>query len=529
MDAAAADFSSLPIETVIAGRYETMRCLGMGSMSVVYLCRRISDGKLCALKILSALHSRDSGSVVRTRFRISARIAQCIRHPNVVATYDFLDEPNLIGCVSEYVDGGDLAARLRSQKQLACPEAVRILLQVCEGLEAIHRAGIIHRDIKPANILLSREGNVKVADFGVALSASSPRLTARGSVAGTIDYLSPEQLRGEEVTEQSDIYALGTMAYEMLAGRLPFAAESVFSLVDQKIKVEAPLLPLSDAECPKVIRDAVAKALHREPEKRFQSVGEFAHALRQALVRPEEAQKPDFRVSRSAGLAATGILAALLVVRSFSLTANQKPIGAADEAAPGQVSSAAPTDELDLSDERTASLKREESPAEIATLSESSRESVRLAAKQTMLYRLSDYIAWPAGTFESSGMPLRFCIVGADPFGLSFDKALSGARTSDGRSFWLQRFDAAVSPEKITECQVAYFSHVPRERERAILGAIQSAPVLTITQGGGEGIVDFSPDDSSLNFAIDNEKAKGAHLAVGRILEQMARQSQDNE
>ena len=215
---------------LFAGRYRLERRLGVGGMATVQLAFDSRLERYVAVKLLAEHLAEDSSFV--SRFRREALAAARLVHPNVVQVFDFgLDDGthrNFI--VMEFVDGQSCAEMLREQGSLPVDEAVEILAQSCRGRDYAHRNGVVHRDVKPGNLLRSREGMVKLADFGIAKAAEDSDITKVGSVLGTAAYLAPEQARGEPAGPPSDLYALGVVAYQLMAGRLPYDAGSLTDL-----------------------------------------------------------------------------------------------------------------------------------------------------------------------------------------------------------------------------------------------------------------------------------------------------------
>jgi predicted Ser/Thr protein kinase len=266
---------SLQPGTVIAGRYEVVKCLGQGSMGLVYACRhRELQGHLFALKVLFPEVAQDK--VASQRFMNEVVASYSVSHPNVVRAYEYIRDGDLVAYAMEYVGGGDLADRLGNRDQLpSIQETVRLLSQMCLGVQAIHRAGIVHRDMKPENILISKEGQIKIADFGIARMGHGPKLTEHGGVVGTIDYVSPEYMLNAQVDWRSDIYALGILAYEMVTGESPFRGDSVYATMTKRLKAD-PLLPSAlRPECPTDLDKIILRAMHREVELRYQSAMEM--------------------------------------------------------------------------------------------------------------------------------------------------------------------------------------------------------------------------------------------------------------
>ena len=236
-------------------------------MATVQLAFDTRLERYVAVKLLAEHLAEDSNFV--SRFRREALAAARLVHPNIVQVFDFgLDERthrNFI--VMEYVDGQSCAEMLREQGTLPPDEAVEILAQACRGLDYAHRNGVVHRDVKPGNLLRSREGMVKLADFGIAKAAEHSDITKVGSVLGTAAYLAPEQARGEAAGPPSDLYALGVVAYQLLAGRLPYDAGSLTDLARLQETGPPPRLDELEPDVPPALAAAVARALHRDPER----------------------------------------------------------------------------------------------------------------------------------------------------------------------------------------------------------------------------------------------------------------------
>jgi serine/threonine-protein kinase len=294
----------------IAGRYELQQALGFGGMSTVHLALDRRLERHVAIKLLAEHLAHDPTFV--SRFQREAMAAARLVHPNIVQVFDSgLDEASgRHYIVMEYIQGPSCAELLRDHGWLAIDEAVEIIGQACQGLAYAHRHGVVHRDVKPGNLLRSEDGVVKLADFGIARTAEQSSITQVGSVLGTAAYLAPEQARGEEAGPAADIYALGVVAYQLIAGRLPYEATSLSELaLRQQQEVPARLDALREDVVP-TLSDAVAQALALEPEARYENAHEMADALDGAARGVPTAHPPEPTAATRAlgGTAATRAL-----------------------------------------------------------------------------------------------------------------------------------------------------------------------------------------------------------------------------
>ena len=271
--------------TVIAGRYEVVKCLGAGSMGLVYACRhRELSGHMVAVKVLFPEVAQDK--IAAQRFRNEIFAAYGVSHPNVVRAYEYLRDGDLVAYTMEYVGGGDLADRLERAEPMPIHDVISILSQMAAGVQAIHDARIVHRDLKPENILLTKDGVVKIADFGIARVGHGPKLTEHGGVVGTIDYVSPEYMLNSQVDWRSDIYAMGILGYEMVTGHSPFRGDSVYATMTKRLKSDPEAPSKFRSDCPPELERIILKAMARDPEQRYQAAAEMFHELRKLL--PDE-------------------------------------------------------------------------------------------------------------------------------------------------------------------------------------------------------------------------------------------------
>jgi serine/threonine protein kinase len=271
-------------DQLFADRYRLEGRLGVGGMATVQLAFDTRLERNVAVKLL-AEHLAEDASFI-SRFRREALSAARLVHPNVVQVFDFGsdDASGRQYIVMEYIDGQSCAEILRDRGHLPPGEAVEILAQACRGLDYAHRNGVVHRDVKPGNLLRTREGGmVKLADFGIAKAAEQSDITKAGSVLGTAAYLSPEQARGEPAGPASDMYALGVVAYQLMAGRLPYEAASLTDLARLQASSPPPRLDELEPDVPPSLAAAVLHALSGDPEARYPDAAAMEDALRDGL------------------------------------------------------------------------------------------------------------------------------------------------------------------------------------------------------------------------------------------------------
>ena len=270
-------FRRLKRGDVLAQRYEVIEELGSGAMGRIYKVQDIKIGEKMAMKVLNPEITSDETTVLR--FKNELRLARKITHKNVCRMFDFGEDQEMIFITMEYISGEDLKRTLMRVGQLSPGKTVIIAKQICSGLTAAHRMGVIHRDLKPQNIMLDQEGNVRIMDFGIARSTQAKGLTETGIIIGTPEYISPEQLEGIELDQRSDIYSLGIILYEMLTGLVPFEGKTPLSVV-LKHKTQIPKNPTEiNPQIPQDLKRAVLKCLAKDREKRYKNAQEFSEAL----------------------------------------------------------------------------------------------------------------------------------------------------------------------------------------------------------------------------------------------------------
>ncbi|MFC7217194.1 Stk1 family PASTA domain-containing Ser/Thr kinase [Streptomyces polyrhachis] len=263
----------------LGGRYELGQVLGRGGMAEVYLAHDTRLGRTVAIKTLRADLARDPS--FQARFRREAQSAASLNHPAIVAVYDtgedYIDGVSIPYIVMEYVDGSTLRELLHSGRRLLPERAMEMCVGILQALEYSHRSQIVHRDIKPANIMLTRTGQVKVMDFGIAraMGDSGMTMTQTSAVIGTAQYLSPEQAKGEQVDARSDLYSTGCLLYELLTNRPPFVGDSPVAVAYQHVREEPVAPSVYDPEITPEMDAIVLKALTKDPDYRYQSADEM--------------------------------------------------------------------------------------------------------------------------------------------------------------------------------------------------------------------------------------------------------------
>ncbi|MCQ2493386.1 MAG: Stk1 family PASTA domain-containing Ser/Thr kinase, partial [Lachnospiraceae bacterium] len=273
----------IKIGMVINDRYEIIEKIGTGGMSDVYKALDEKLNRNVAVKVLKQEFGDNENFV--SKFRVEAQAAAGLMHPNIVNVYDVGEEGEIHYIVMELVEGITLKKYIEKKARLTYKEAVSIAIQVSLGIEAAHGNHIIHRDIKPQNIIISRDGKVKVTDFGIAKAATSNTITS--NVMGSVHYTSPEQARGGYSDEKSDIYSLGISMFEMLTGRVPFNGETTVAIAIKHIQEAMPSCREYVPEIPQCVESIIFKCTEKSPDRRYQNMQEVIKDLKQALLTPE--------------------------------------------------------------------------------------------------------------------------------------------------------------------------------------------------------------------------------------------------
>ena len=269
---------------MIGDRYEILDKIGTGGMSDVYKAKDDKLGRLVAIKVLKQEFAENANFV--TKFRTEAQAAAGMMHPNIVNVYDVGEEGGTHYIVMELVEGITLKKYIEKKQRLSVNEAVSIAIQVSIRIDAAHNNHIIHRDTKPQNIMISKDGKVKVTDFGIAKAVSSNTITS--NVMGSVHYTSPEQARGGYSDEKSDIYSLGITLFEMITGRVPFNGETTVAIAIKHIQEPMPSPRLYVPEVPISVEQIILKCTQKSPDRRYQNMQELIDDLKRSLMTPDE-------------------------------------------------------------------------------------------------------------------------------------------------------------------------------------------------------------------------------------------------
>src|SRR4051794_15109240 len=264
--------SDTRIDRVFDGRYRVLRKLGTGGMANVYLPEDQELGRNVAIKMLDERHAQDDQFV--ERFRREAKNAAGLSHPNILSIYDRGEAEGTYYIAMEYLEGRTLKELIVTKGPTPIPVAIDYTRQMLGALGFAHKNGIVHRDIKPHNVVVAPDGRLKVTDFGIARAGAS-EMTETGSIMGTAQYLSPEQAQGQRVGTASDLYSIGVILYEMLAGRVPFGGDSAVSIALKHVSEQPQRLKELRPDVHPRLEQAVGRALLKEPEQRYASADEF--------------------------------------------------------------------------------------------------------------------------------------------------------------------------------------------------------------------------------------------------------------
>jgi eukaryotic-like serine/threonine-protein kinase len=277
--------------SVLAERYRLEERVAAGGMGEVWRATDLLLQRTVAVKLLREALAEDP--IVVERFRREALLAAQISHPNMAGVYDYVHDGGRTGIVMEYVDGETLAERLAREGKLSVAESIRVGSGILTALRSAHDSGIVHRDVKPGNVMITPAGDVKVTDFGIARAVSDHTLTETGAVIGTAHYLSPEQVAGKAATPSSDVYSVGAVMYEMLAGQKPFTGETQIAVAMKRLTEDPPPIGSVRKDVPASVARVIDHALERDPTVRFSTADQMRLALDEAAGTSTPATMPN--------------------------------------------------------------------------------------------------------------------------------------------------------------------------------------------------------------------------------------------
>lgn len=266
----------------LGSQYEIIQKLGEGGMGTVYLAKDTMIDRLVAIKQLHKNRGSDEESL-GARFQAEAHALAKLNHPNITHLYSFIPKEDTYWMIMEYVEGKTLEDWLFIHKKITHQLAASIAVQMLDGLYHAHRKGIIHRDIKPANVMINEDGEVKIMDFGIARMRNAQRITSHGKSVGTLEYMAPEQIQGNEGDERTDVYAVGNIMYEMLCGTTPFQSDTDYRLMKDKLEKKPESIIQENPTVPDSFEKIIFKALNRNPDRRYQTALELKNAIGQSL------------------------------------------------------------------------------------------------------------------------------------------------------------------------------------------------------------------------------------------------------
>jgi serine/threonine-protein kinase len=279
----------MTVATALEGRYQILKELGRGGMGIVFHAYDKELKEQVAIKILSPLLSNDPDALERLKREVSA--ARRITHSNIIRIHDISEINGLHFISMEYFHGSSLKEHIKRNGPLSPMQGYNIAAQICDGLEAAHREGVIHRDLKSQNVILDATNRIKIIDFGLARTTHMEGMTATGLIMGTPEYMAPEQVAGKKIDERADIYSLGIILYEIFTGRVPFTGDSAIAVGFMQMKEEpAPPTQLNPGISPEVER-IICKALAKDPIYRYRSIPELKRDLEAAILQMREPLK----------------------------------------------------------------------------------------------------------------------------------------------------------------------------------------------------------------------------------------------
>jgi serine/threonine protein kinase len=279
------------IATALEGRYQVLKELGRGGMGIVFQAHDKQLNEQVAIKILSPLLSNDPEALERLKREVSA--ARRITHSNVIRIHDIAEINGLHYVSMEYFPGISLKDHIKRTGALSLMQAYNIASQICDGLDAAHRQGVIHRDLKTQNIIIHPNNHIKIIDFGLARTSHMEGMTATGLIMGTPEYMAPEQVSGKKVDERADIYSLGIILYELFTGKVPFTGDSAIAVGFKQMKEDPPPPRELNPQLSPAVERVILRALQKDPAMRYFSVSELRTDLERAVMQPAVAPIPE--------------------------------------------------------------------------------------------------------------------------------------------------------------------------------------------------------------------------------------------
>jgi eukaryotic-like serine/threonine-protein kinase len=307
---------------LLGPRYEIVRLLGKGGMGAVYLARDRELGRDVALKLIAPHLATEAGTL--ERFKREIQLSSIVTHPNVLRVYDLGESDGVKFLTMQYIEGETLADAMRRERPLPIEKALSFFRQMCDALSAAHEKGVLHRDLKPQNVMLDAAGHAYLTDFGLARSSELSTMTQAGALMGTPQYMSPEQVKGTPVDARSDIFSVGVILYEMLAGALPYSGDTVFELMIKR--TQAPPRPARELNpaIPAPLQALLERCLAIDPGQRYGSAREILTDLEAGTARPLPRRRRTLP-RRAAALAAALVLVAIASAAAWKLWPRSRP------------------------------------------------------------------------------------------------------------------------------------------------------------------------------------------------------------
>ena len=385
------------------GRYRQLAELGRGAMGVVYQCVDPDFERTVAVKVLHPeLLVGDSSGEFRLRFRNEMRAAGRVSHPNIVNVFDAGEQDGRPYFVMEFVQGRELTDLLREEGPLELPRALALADEILAGLGHIHGLGVVHRDLKPANIFVTADGHAKLADFGVA-KLESTELTQMGTLIGSPRYMSPEQCQGLPADPRSDLFAVGAVLFEMVTGERCFDGDSTNQIMQQILRAPQERIKAGPQALPRHLRPVLMKALSREPDRRYQTAGDFRQALA-GLNNQATAAAPSRLRHVAAGVLAVVVLGAGFWVFRNSVDTPSTPASAPQASSPAEIGrtpskpSPRPASIPVVAPPKAATEASQADGASVENLSLADRQKIKLLLQVAQAHELSGRLVTPSGS-----------------------------------------------------------------------------------------------------------------------------------